>query len=85
MQEVPGPPESAVVRVAGLVRSARAVAALSQRALARRAGLSKGVVARMEQDWTGQATTVRAFAQALRACGLTIDVTRGERDQESGR
>ena len=69
-------PQAGPTPVAGLLRSARAVADLSQRDLAARCGVSKSALARMEQDTTGRTTTVQAWAAALRACGFTIEVTR---------
>ena len=67
------------IPVSGLIRSARAVADLSQRGLARRSGIAKSVVSRMETDETGEHTSLSAFVRALNACGFTVTVHAGGR------
>lgn len=54
------------------MRSARAIAGLSQRDLARRVGISKSALARVETDVDGNRTTVRMFTRLLAACGVEL-------------
>ena len=65
---------SRAIPVSGLLRAARAVADVSQRGLAERSGVSKSAICRMEQDETGERTTLATFVRAMSACGLTVTV-----------
>ncbi len=62
------------IPVSGLLRSARALAEMSQRAVAARAGIPRSVIARMETDEHGQHTALRPFVEALNACGFTVTI-----------
>ena len=62
------------IPVSGLLRAARALADVSQRALAQRTGLPRSVIARMETDETGQHTALGSFVRAVNACGFTVSI-----------
>ena len=62
------------IPVSGLLRSARALADVSQRALAKRTGIPRSVIARMEMDETGERTALGSFVRALNACGFTVSI-----------
>ena len=67
------------VPVGSLLRSARAIADLSQRSLAERAGVPKSLVSRLELDDCGDRTSVAAFVRLLDACGITLTAHSGGR------
>lgn len=62
------------IPVSGLLRSARALAEMSQRAVSARTGIPRSVIARMETDETGRHTALRPFVEALNACGFTVSI-----------
>jgi transcriptional regulator with XRE-family HTH domain len=69
-----------VAQVGALLRTLRASRGASQRELARTAGLSKSVVARLESGAPGEA--VEGWLRALTALGLEVAVTISDPDDD---